>query len=294
MQIKASVAAVMLAFAGTAAWAGEGVPASGDGAAAATDGWQFVNGEPATQSGGTRAAGSPSLDADEQAKTSLGFTEGDQAGKDPGAGESEGDRMAGTDSQSGESAAGSAESPADSAAMSESEGDRFTAAVPDGQSESEAPAMGEDQSGQPADAQEQDSADQPAHSPRESDSGQAASSDEDDSDQAARSGEQDDEEMAGAEEGDEQSAQAEGEDGMSADSGMPPNLQGKVVVIIPRDWEGSLEGLLSALQGSPDAKDIVIVQQGNPGEPADPQADSSDEPDDSYEASRPTPPLNQQ
>ncbi len=290
MQIKASVAAVMLAFAGTAAWAGESAPPD-DAVVAPDGGWKFLNGEPA-QSGAVSGgqADSQSLDANEQAKTSLGFTEGDQTDDD----EAVSDKMAGTDAPSGESGASTGSSDAD-AAMSEEEGDRFTAATPDEQSDSENPAMAEDQSGQPAGAQSQDSADQPAHSPREPDSGQSASSGEDGSDQASRSQEQD-EEMAGTEEGDEQSAEAEGDesDEMSADSGMPANLQGKVVVIIPKDWEGSLEGLLSALQGSPDAKDIVIVQQGNPGEPADPQADSSDEPGDSYEASRPTPPLNQQ
>lgn len=80
----------------------------------------------------------------------------------------------------------------------------------------------------------------------------------------------------------------------SADSGMPAHLQGKVIVIIPKDWQGSMQGLLTALQSAPDAQDIVIVQQGDPGESDEPQASGTQIPDDTYEASRPLPQSNQQ
>jgi hypothetical protein len=332
MQIKASVAALMLAFAGTAAWADTSDPEQNTagpstldpaGAAQAPTGWQYMNGEPAAEGGQSSAAASSQSDADEQAKTSLGFTEGDQEGSDQAAQAEDSDKMAGTDQPKGEEAsAASGDSENDDTAMSDEEADRFEAAKPDEEGQagqaatsgesgdenqaatsdgsatsssqaagsddsagdqytaeqqdgttqsegSDQPGMSEDQTGGPA-SQGEDSADQPAHSPREPDSGQASMSEDPGSDPSAQ-------------------AQDESSD-QAADSGTPAELQGKVVVIIPKDWEGSLEGLLSALQTSPDAKDIVIVQQGQPD---DPQASTTDEPDDTFEASR-VRPLNQQ
>lgn len=337
MQIKASVAALMLAFAGTTAWAGANDPEQNTaspssldpaGVAQAPTGWQYMNGEPAADAGqGSEAAASQS-DTDEQAKTSLGFTEGDQSDDSDQAAQAEdSDKMAGTEQPKGEetSAASGDTSSDDAAAMGDEEEDRleaakgdeegqerqagasdqsgdedqaatsdesgattapqaagsddsvsdqYTAEQQDGTTPSEGsdqPGMSEDQSGAPA-SQSEDSADQPAHSPREPDSsGQAAMSEDAGSDQSAQA--------------------QDGQSGdQAADSATPAALQGKVVVIIPRDWEGSLEGLLSALQTSPDAKDIVIVQQGQPD---DPQASSAEEPGDTYEASRARP-LNQQ
>jgi hypothetical protein len=107
----------------------------------------------------------------------------------------------------------------------------------------------------------------------------AASSEEDD--QAAQSEPEADEQTAKSEEDDGQDQAAAGEDQSSnersaqseegssgndqaADSGAPAGLEGKVIVIIPRDWQGSLKDLVAALEASPDAKDIVIVQQGDP------------------------------
>ena len=338
MQIKASVAALMLAFAGTTAWAGTNDPEqntagpssldpAGAAAAQAPTGWQYMNGEPAADAGQGSAATASQSDTDEQAKTSLGFTEGDQSGDgsdQTAQAEEESDKMTGTDHPKGEHTSAASGDPSnDNAAMGDEDADRMEAAHSDeegqeGQAatsdqsgdedqaatseesdaattsqatgsdesvsdqytaeqpgnttqseDSDESGMSEDQTGAPS-SQGGDSADQPAHSPREPDSGAAMSEDP----------------------GSDQSAQAQ--DGQSGDqaagAGTPAELQGKVVVIIPRDWEGSLEGLLSALQTSPDAKDIVIVQQGQPD---DPQASSTEDPDDTYEANR-VRPLNPQ
>jgi len=104
----------------------------------------------------------------------------------------------------------------------------------------------------------------------------ATSDDESGSDRSAQSDDQD--------ASDEQSAQSEDEGHeQSAQSPNPAaDLEGKVVVIIPRDWQGSIPGLITALESSPDAKDIVVVQQG------DPQAGNSGVSDD-YSADRSRP-----
>jgi hypothetical protein len=97
---------------------------------------------------------------------------------------------------------------------------------------------------------------------------QSTQSDERSSDQSARTEQGDEEEQSAMseEEGDNPSAQSDDSSGQdpSAQSGTPPGLEGKVIVIVPRNWQGSLKELVSALQTSPDARDIVIVQQGEP------------------------------
>lgn len=125
----------------------------------------------------------------------------------------------------------------------------------------------QDGSDQAAAAEEQGGSDQAANSEEPSDGGQAAMS-EDESGQSARSEDQD-------------------ESGQSANSDNPmANMKDKVVVIIPRDWKGSIPDLIAALEASPDAKDIVIVQQDEP--------QAGNEPGDEYQASKMTPAINQQ
>lgn len=253
MNLKASAVAVALALAGTGAWAGDTEPDEKADAAAATSvpsqdapaeavsGWQFENGE--STGGSQQIAGPQSEDPDSEAKTSLGYTEGDQA------------------SQSGESAA-----------MSDEQSEQYQAERPD-------TTQGQDPAASTA---EQTPGNSP-QSPREPEAAQygddssagTAMSEQEESESSAQTGMQDQEEQ-------------------SADSGMPAHLQGKVIVIIPKDWQGSMQGLLTALQSAPDAQDIVIVQQGEPGETDEPQASGTQIPDDTYEASRPLPQSNQQ
>lgn len=140
---------------------------------------------------------------------------------------------------------------------------------------------------------EQESGAQSAMTEGQGESDQAAASEQEGGDQAAKSEEGDDSTDQTAksegENSDDQTARAEQEEGdQSANSHNPAaDLKDKVVVIIPRDWKGSLPDLIAALESSPDAKDIVIVQQGEP------QA-SNDEPGDEYEASNMKPIINQQ
>ena len=122
--------------------------------------------------------------------------------------------------------------------------------------------------------------DQAAMSDDQAGSDQAASSEEQSGgDQTATSEEQS---------GGDQSAMGEevGDQAASADNPVA-NLKDKVVVIIPKDWKGSISDLIAALEASPDAKDIVVVQGGEP------QAGNSSEEDD-YMASRMKPATNQQ
>lgn len=122
--------------------------------------------------------------------------------------------------------------------------------------------------------------DQAAMSDDQAGSDQAASSEEQSGgDQTANSEEQS---------GGDQSAMGEevGDQAASADNPVA-NLKDKVVVIIPKDWKGSISDLIAALEASPDAKDIVVVQGGEP------QAGNSSEEDD-YMASRMKPATNQQ
>lgn len=120
---------------------------------------------------------------------------------------------------------------------------------------------------------------------------QAAATDDDGRDQAATSEEESADQTANSEDqvSEDQSARSEdqSESDQSANSDNPAaDLKDKVVVIIPKGWKGSLPDLISALEKSPDAKDIVIVQQGEP------QA-GNNEPHDSYSASS-KPVINQQ
>ena len=135
-----------------------------------------------------------------------------------------------------------------------------------------------DQAAKPVD---QGNSDQAAQSEEQGSSEQSAKTKgQPEGDQSSKSKEED---------GSDQTAQSEEQDGndQTANSVQPAaDLKDKVVVIIPKDWKGSLFALIAALESSPDAKDIVIVQQGEP------QA-SSDEPEDGYSASS-KPVINQQ
>ena len=139
---------------------------------------------------------------------------------------------------------------------------------------------GSDQAGSDQAGSDQAGSDQAAMSDDQGGSDQAASSDEQSGgDETANSEEQS---------GGDQSAMGEegGDQAASADNPVA-NLKDKVVVIIPKGWKGSISDLIAALEASPDAKDIVVVQGGEP------QAGNSSEEDD-YVASRTKPATNQQ
>jgi len=141
-------------------------------------------------------------------------------------------------------------------------------------------AGSENQAGSDQAGSDQAGSDQAAMSDDQGGSDQAASSDEQSGgDETANSEEQS---------GGDQSAMGEegGDQAASADNPVA-NLKDKVVVIIPKGWKGSISDLIAALEASPDAKDIVVVQGGEP------QAGNSSEEDD-YVASRTKPATNQQ
>ena len=215
MKLKTSVAAVILAFSATGAWAGP----------TGTDQSKSDMGTP------DATAVQPSGGAvDEQLEWK--FVNG---------------QTAGSESQSGQSAATENQAGSDQSAKTEDEGE----------GNDQAAAANDEDSNDQAAASEEESADQTANSEEQSSEGQSVRSEEqDESDQSASS------------------------DNPAAD------LTDKVVVIIPKDWKGSLPDLITALEASPDARDIVIVQQG------DPQA-GNNEPDDSYSAGN-KPVINQQ
>jgi hypothetical protein len=249
-RLKASAAAVLLAFSSAAAWAG----VSGDAA------------EQKTQSG---AATIPQPSGGEAAEESLGwqFVNG-QAGATEQASQDE----------------------APATAQGEEQGQDGQAAQSGGQAEPDSQAASGDESSQEqaATGQETEDGQQSAQSgePSESDS-QAASGEDASQDQTAAGEEATDEQQSAQSEGqsEEQSAQSKesGQGDQAADSQLPAGLEGKVVVIIPKDWQGSLPDLVAALRMSPDAKDIVIVQQGEP------QASNSEDEDDEYFADRTEP-----
>lgn len=245
---KASVLAVALALASPAAWAGvssdaananesQGTPAvpvqpsaskeAMDGAKESL-GWTYVNGE--------------STDSPEQSAQAIT----DDDGRTEASTQQE--------PQEDQTAASQEAQGGGDQAAAQGEEEELQAAKP--QSAQDQSAQSDEQSGEQSAKSEDDDEDQSAKSEeQQGDSEQAAKSEDDDEDQAAMSEEQ----------GDEQSAQSEGQGkDQAADSNVPAGLEGKVIVIVPRDWQGSLKDLVAALQASPDAKDIVIVQQGQP------------------------------
>lgn len=121
-----------------------------------------------------------------------------------------------------------------------------------GQSASDQAAMSDDQSGndEAASSEEQSGGDQTANSEEQSGGDQSAM----------------------GEDGGDQAANAENP---------AANLKDKVVVIIPKDWKGSISDLIAALEASPDAKDIVVVQGGEP------QAGNSSDEDDYTAGAKP-------
>lgn len=91
------------------------------------------------------------------------------------------------------------------------------------------------------------------------------------------------------ESGSDQSAHSEeqaGDDPSANSDNAPTDLRDKVVVIIPKGWKGSVPDLIAALEASPDAEDIVVVQQDEP--------QAANEPGDDYLASKMKPAVNQQ
>lgn len=243
---KASVLAVALALSSSAAWAGVSSDAAN-----------------ASESQGTPAAPvqpSASQETMDGAKESLGWTyvngesTGSQEQSTQATTDDDGRTTASTQQEPQEDQTAASEDPAtgdQAAAQGEEE---LQAAKPDS-GQDQPSAQSDEQSGEQS-AKSGDDEEQSARSEEEQgDSDQAARSEDDDEDQAAMSDE----------EGNEQSAQSEdqGKD-QAADSNVPAGLEGKVIVIVPRDWQGSLKDLAAALQSSPDAKDIVIVQQGQP------------------------------
>jgi hypothetical protein len=126
--------------------------------------------------------------------------------------------------------------------------------------------------------------DQPAQSPGTTREPTAQLEDGASPDQAAMSDEaQGEGQLAKSEDEGDRTARSEQSGGQapSASAGVPAGMEGKVIVIIPREWQGSLKDLVYALEASPDARDIVIVQQGEP------QAASEDDDEDEYVAERP-------
>lgn len=262
MKLKTSVAAVLFALSAGAAWAGDTGQSKDDlggpgpeatavqpsGSQNEELAWKFVNGQ---------VVGSENQSSTDQAAASADQSHSDQAAK--------------TDDQSG----------SEQTARSEEQGASDQSAVTEGQSQGDQ-AKGSEDKDQAASSEEQDGGDQSAMTEGQGESGQAAAAEEQSSEQAATAEEQSSEQTAASEEqsGDDQSARSEEQEqsDQSANSDNPAaDLKDKVVVIIPKGWKGSLPDLIAALEQSPDAKDIVIVQQGEP------QA-SNNEPDDSYSA----------
>lgn len=118
-------------------------------------------------------------------------------------------------------------------------------------------AGSDNQAGADQTGSDQAGSDQAAMSDDQGESDQAASSEKQSgSDQTANSEEQS---------GGDQSAMGEKDGDQAANADNPAaNLKDKVVVIIPKDWKGSISDLIAALEASPDAKDIVVVQGGEP------------------------------
>ncbi len=131
------------------------------------------------------------------------------------------------------------------------------AAGSENQAGTEQAAGSEKQAGTEQAGADQTGSDQAAMSDDQGESDQAASSEKQSgSDQTANSEEQS---------GGDQSAMGEKDGDQAANADNPAaNLKDKVVVIIPKDWKGSISDLIAALEASPDAKDIVVVQGGEP------------------------------
>lgn len=247
---KASVVAVALALSSPAVWAG----VSSD-AAQANE----------TQNPGTQAAeqAAGSQSAMDGAKESLGWTyvNGQPAGsQDPAQAKPDDDGRT-MSSQTADS-----QSDGSDQAASETTGRDYSSAKEGDQTRGDDSAAASGQQEEDLQAAKPDESDQQSAQSDEQSRDQTAKSQEDDDDQSAKSEDSDEDQSAATEDEDNgQSAQSDnsGKD-QAADSGVPAGLEGKVIVIIPRDWQGSLKDLVAALENSPDAKDIVIVQQGDP------------------------------
>jgi len=248
MKLKTSVAAVILAFSATGAWAGP----------TGTENSQSDLGTP------DATAVQPSAGPVNE-ELQWKFLNG------TGASDSK--------NRASQAAKSAEQGSSDQAAATEKAGAAGQAAASEQQSTGNQSAGSEQSGSEQAKSEESDGSSQAAMSEHDEDDKSAATEEQEGSDQTAKSEGQ----------GEDQSAQLEDQDGndQSADSDQPAaDLKDKVVVIIPKEWKGSLPDLITALESSPDAKDIVIVQQG------DPQA-SNEEPDDSYSASN-KPIINQQ
>jgi hypothetical protein len=243
---------VLLAFSSAAAWAG-------------------VSGDAAEQKARSDAAAIPPPSGAEAPEESLGwqFVNGQSGAEEQAAQEEE-------------------KAPATAQGEEQGQGEQAAQSGEQAEPDSQAASGDESSQEQAATGQETEDEQQSAESGEQSESdSQAASSEDASQDQTAAGEEATDEQQSAQSEGqsEEQSAQSEesGQGDQAADSQLPAGLEGKVVVIIPKDWQGSLPDLMAALRMSPDAKDIVIVQRGEP------QASNSENEDDEYFADRTEP-----
>jgi hypothetical protein len=167
-------------------------------------------------------------------------------------------RPAGQNPDAADQAATSEEGGTDQSAVSEGPAESDQAAIPSYES-------GDDQAARPDD---DGRSEELASLGDESKGDPAAADDESGSDQWANSEEQ------------------AGDDPSANSDNAPTDLRDKVVVIIPKGWKGSVPDLIAALEASPDAEDIVVVQQDEP--------QAGNEPGDDYVASKMKPAVNQQ
>lgn len=275
MKLKTSVAAVIVAFSATGAWAG---PTGAGQSKSDLGGPESSAVQP--------SAGAVNEDLQWKFVNGTGASDSEKSGIDRAAGtqvQSDGAQAVKAEAQDGndQSAVNNARDESDQAAASEQQSEDQSAEAQEQDGAERAAASDEQPGSDTAKSEAGDDAEQSAMTEDDEGSEQAATAEDDSGDQTAKSEDEGDDDQTARSEDQDESDQSASSDNPAAD------LTDKVVVIIPKDWKGSLSGLISALESSPDAKDIVIVQQG------DPQA-SNDEPDDEYEASSMKPAINQQ
>jgi len=257
MKLKPSVVAVLLAFSTAAAFAGDSdksaqtkdeanptqavgnAPSSSvENAAADETGWQYLNGQTQAAASGGDGSAPRSSASNEQPTMSE-----DSSKSEPSAATEEG-------SGASEQAAGKEDSAGgDQAAMSED-------------------SAGSDQAA--ASVESAGAADQSASSEEPSGDDQSAmSEDSDREDQSAAAGQEGgDDQVAQDSVGDDHVAMAE--PGTRSGTFKPATLedfkaatQDKLVVILPSGWQGSVQNLISSLQGQSDTE-ILVLSQDDP------------------------------
>ena len=219
--------------------------------------WAGVTVQPTDEDNQQGAASAQQPAGSQAANESLEwkFVNGRPVGQNPDAAD-----QAATSEEGGTDQSAVSEGPAESDQVAETgeQGDSDQAAMPSDQS-------GDDQAARPDD---DGRSEELASLGDESKGDPAAADDESDSDQSANSEEQ------------------AGDDPSANSDNAPTDLRDKVVVIIPKGWKGSVPDLIAALEASPDAEDIVVVQQDEP--------QAGNEPGDDYVASKMKPAVNQQ